>query len=426
MKSLPLVVAAWSSPGSTWWRHRSCCSSSRAATSAGLIDRRERVDDQRTPRSASNRARAAPRRGRPAGRLEVARRQRRPGSGEDLGRRTVEQDPPAPMTTTRANVSATKRMSWLIAMTVRPAADRSAMTRLDPGHAPRVLAGRRFVEHDDRRLHREDRRERRAASGASSRGRTGSRRSSRSGRPPRGRRRTAACGLGRGPPRILRPELRPPPGPCRRRSGDRGSGTTIPTRAASAATRTSATSAPSCEDAALGRAEEPVEVADHRRLARCRSGRRWRPAHRRRSRDRRRPAHACRPGRRSRPPRAQATSRDAPPDRRAAPDRDRARPARGPAGSATAPRRPRSSSRGSARTSRRRTVEHDPAVVDDQDPAAQAVEQVGLVLDDQQRGPARSQLAERLADEPRPLRVELGGRFVEDEVAPVAWPAARR
>ncbi len=64
---------------------------------------------------------------------------------------------PAPMTTTRPNVSATNRMSWLIAMTVRPAARQVGDDPLDAGDAPRVLAGRRLVEHDDRRLHREDR-----------------------------------------------------------------------------------------------------------------------------------------------------------------------------------------------------------------------------------------------------------------------------
>ncbi len=54
-------------------------------------------------------------------------------------------------------------------------------------------------------------------------------------------------------------------------------------------------------------------------------------------------------------------------------------------------------------------VEHD-------DPVAQAVEQVGLVLDDEQRGPARGQLAKGLADQPRAFRIELGRRLVEDEV----------
>ena len=74
----------------------------------------------------------------------------------------------------------------------------------------------------------------------------------------------------------------------------------------------------------------------------------------------------------------------------------------------------------------RRSVERDPAVIDDEDPIAQAVEQVRLVLDDEQRGPARGELAERRADEPRALGVQLGGRLVEDEVAQAAWPAARR
>ena len=95
-------------------------------------------------------------------------------------------------------------------------------------------------------------------------------------------------------------------------------------------------------------------------------------------------------------------------------------PARGrapaPAGSATAARRPSASSRGSARTVAPGPSSDDPPGVDHDDPVAQPVEQVGLVLDDEQRGPGRRELAERLADQPRPLRVELGGRLVEDEV----------
>ena len=57
---------------------------------------------------------------------------------------------------------------------------------------------------------------------------------------------------------------------------------------------------------------------------------------------------------------------------------------------------------------------------------AQAIEQVGLVLGDEQRRSGRGQRAQRLADEARALRVELGGRLVEHEVSAVASPAARR
>ena len=64
----------------------------------------------------------------------------------------------------------------------------------------------------------------------------------------------------------------------------------------------------------------------------------------------------------------------------------------------------------------RRPVERDAAVVDHEDPAAQAVEQVGLVFDDEQRRPGRGQLAQCRGDQPGALRVELCGRLVEDEM----------
>ncbi len=48
---------------------------------------------------------------------------------------------------------------------------------------------------------------------------------------------------------------------------------------------------------------------------------------------------------------------------------------------------------------------------------AEPVEQVGLVLGDEERGAGRGEIAERRGDEPRPLRVELRGRLVEDDVS---------
>ncbi len=67
---------------------------------------------------------------------------------------------PARITTTRPNVSATNRMSWLIAMTVRPSAASAATIARTRAIAAQVLAGRRLVEDDDRRPHREDGRDR--------------------------------------------------------------------------------------------------------------------------------------------------------------------------------------------------------------------------------------------------------------------------
>ena len=64
---------------------------------------------------------------------------------------------PARMTTTRAKVSATKRMSCEIAMTVLPASAERRDDGLDRPHSARILARRRLVEHYDRRLHRQHR-----------------------------------------------------------------------------------------------------------------------------------------------------------------------------------------------------------------------------------------------------------------------------
>ena len=48
------------------------------------------------------------------------------------------------------------------------------------------------------------------------------------------------------------------------------------------------------------------------------------------------------------------------------------------------------------------------------------------MLGDEERRPGRGQRPERLADEPRPGRVELRGRLVEDDVARAASRGARR
>ena len=108
---------------------------------------------------------------------------------------------------------------------------------LDPLHAAGVLPGRRLVQHDDRRLHGQDRGQRRAASAASSPGRTGSWPPHRPG-PPR-----PARSAPHGPaPRHAGPGSAPRTPPrsarCRRRSGGPGSGTPGRPSAASSATWT--------------------------------------------------------------------------------------------------------------------------------------------------------------------------------------------
>ena len=142
-----------------------------------------------------------------------------PGTHRQGCRRARRVQPP--MTTTRWNVSATNRMSWLIAMTVRPAAA-SPQPPLDARDAPCVLAGRRLVQHHDRSLHGEDRRQRqqlptRVAEVVWVR-------SARSVNPTASRRR----GRRPGPPSPRAPgseaRTRPRTGPCPRRSGDPGSG----------------------------------------------------------------------------------------------------------------------------------------------------------------------------------------------------------
>ena len=60
------------------------------------------------------------------------------------------------MTTIRAKRDAANSMSWVIATTERPAPTASRRSRPDLRDAVGVLAGRRLVEHEDRRVHRED------------------------------------------------------------------------------------------------------------------------------------------------------------------------------------------------------------------------------------------------------------------------------
>ncbi len=86
------------------------------------------------------------------------------------------------------------------------------------------------------------------------------------------------------------------------------------------------------------------------------------------------------------------------------------------ADAATADRPRGPSSAGSSRTDAAGPFDDDSSIVEDDDARAEPVEQVGLVLGDQQRSAGRRELAQRLADEARPLRVELGRRLVEDEV----------
>ena len=169
------------------------------------------------------------------------------------------------------------------------------------------------------------------------------------------------------------------------------------------------------EDAALGRSQEAVELADHRGLAAAvladdrdafaGADRQVDPVQRARPVRIHEPdalegerRHATRPS-----PRASPGSRPRAASARASRIRD---------GGST----PQPSSRGSARTVSAGPSRAIRPGVDHRDPVAQAVEKVGLVLDDEQRRPRPRELAEALADESRPFRVELRGRFVEDEV----------
>ena len=149
----------------------------------------------------------------------------------------------------------------------------------------------------------------------------------------------------------------------------------MPTRAASAATRTPAMSSLVVQDAALGRPQQPVRGGARASTCRSRSGRRSRPPRPGRSRGRRRRARACHPGRRSRRPRAErghagtalasrpaaATARarrtraaGRPRDRRAAGPPGRPRPARRRRSDPRRARRPANRARRAGRSCARR------------------------------------------------------------------------
>ena len=298
------------------------------------------------------------------------------------------------------------------------------MTPLDPGDAAGVLArssarrGRRPACPSPAPTRGP------AACAASSRGRTGWRRRRRS-RPTAAR--AARRRRGRPRPRTGRgcaARTRPRRGPCRRRSGGPGSGRRSRPSPPAPRRASPATSTPSCRTRpSVGRSRPlrcrtsvdlplpfwPTIATDLAGVDRQVD-----------AVERARPVRVDEPDALERRAAVIASpdQRRIEAARRAAPGASRIRDWRVDA--------PARSSRGSARTVVGRPVERDPAVVEDDDPAAQAVEQVGLVLRDQQRRAGRGQAAQRLADEPRPLRVELGRRLVEDEVRAVASPAARR
>ena len=151
-------------------------------------------------------------------------------------------------------------------MTVRPSAASVREHLLDPGDAARVLAGRRLVQDDDRRVHGQHGRDgQQLASRVAQvvRVRIGARRT---GRRPPGRSRVAASTSVPLRPRICGPNatsVRTLPAKIWRS----GFWNTIPTRAASAAVREPGHVLAVVQDAALGRSQQPVEVPDERRLA---------------------------------------------------------------------------------------------------------------------------------------------------------------
>ena len=67
---------------------------------------------------------------------------------------------PSRMTTIRSKVVAANSMSWVIAMTVRPAARQRRDDRRDPSDPFGVLPRRRLVEHEDGGVQRQYRGER--------------------------------------------------------------------------------------------------------------------------------------------------------------------------------------------------------------------------------------------------------------------------
>ena len=207
-------------------------------------------------RSASTRGpRRAPIRGRQR-RFDVGPR---PGPAQLASAKTSAGVPsrvtrPASMTTTRANDSATKRMSWLIAITVRPAAcelaRRCAWIRSTPRRSWPVVGSSRTTIGV---RHRQDRGERQQLALARSRGRTDCGPPRRPGPTAASAASTAASSAAPRRPRLRGPNatsVRTRPAKiCRS-----GSWKTSPTRAASAATRRSAVGRPSSRTSpAVGR-----------------------------------------------------------------------------------------------------------------------------------------------------------------------------
>ena len=381
----------------------------------------------------------APTRAASGGSRNVDARVGQAGLGEDLGRRSVEDDPalahhddPLERLGDEAHVVADRDDRPAGARTGRRRSAGCARRRARPGRSS-ARRGRRPA------CPSRGSRPGRAASAASSRGRTGS-----SGRPCRGRSRErrvdGAVELGARAARGCAARTRPRPGPCRRRSGDPGPGTRARRVAARCGDPPAGRVDAVDEDPALGRPEQAVEVADERRLSASRSGRRSPPA-RRRAIARSTPSSArVPPGRRGRAPpsgsrrgRSAAVHRGCVPPARCRPRRRRARGRRAPGRAAPAPaarrrarpaagrRRPRPSVRRarSGRRRSRRSALHSPS--------RRSVLCSAIRSD----VPGLGQRPERLADEPRPCRVELGasarrgscgaGRIARSEAIPTSW-----
>ena len=309
---------------------------------------------------------------------------------------------------------------------------------VDPRDAARVLA--RSSARRGRRPASPSRGSRpgRAASAASSRGRTGSCRRPCPGPSRRAPASTATSRSGARAARGCAARMRPRCGPCPRRSGDPDPGRRARRSPRDGRRGVRAASAPSIEDPALGRSEQAIEVADERRLARsvladdrdplAGADRDVDPVERPRSagvdvdeagRLDDRAGRAA--GGRAHPRQLRQDAGRRPPDR--APRAASARVSRARAGGST----PSAAQAGVVEDLGRRSVEDDPAAVDRDDPAAQArragpscARRSGATV------PRLGEGSERLADEPRAGRIELGGRLVEDDVARAASRAATR
>ena len=214
-----------SSPASTSSRRRSCWSWWRptARPSPGCRPGAG-PGGTRASGSSRGRGRADPGRRRRLETRPSARRSTWSGAKTSAGGPSATTAPPR-MTTIRAKWSAANSMSWVIATTVRPGAARRRRRSPRPDATPgSVLAGRRLVEDEGGRVHRQHARPGRRACAATGRGRTGW--SSRTSSRP-----TAASAPVDGPaddrrrtPEVARPERRPRARPTGRTAGRRGSG----------------------------------------------------------------------------------------------------------------------------------------------------------------------------------------------------------